>query len=100
MSDAQPTDQPRIPIQLVWNNAPEVPQVFADEALLQVVGDKIYLALGQVQVPPTADFPGETPSLDVRPVARLVLTRDAFQKLAAMLNGVASKLPTLGQTQD
>lgn len=78
---------------LVWAPGTDVRQVLADEAILQYVGDRVYLSVGQVQMPPAMAFAANVESVTVEPVARLVFTTASFHKLLTLLNLVADQIP-------
>ena len=77
---------------LVWAQETTVQQVLADEAILQYAGDRVYLSLGQVQMPPGEAF-SSVESVKVDTVARLVFTTESFHKLLLVLNRVAGQMP-------
>lgn len=79
-------------IKLHWTETPGLSQVLADEAIVQFTGDRVYVTVGQVQLPPIAT-PEEAPSfLDVAPIARLVFTTEAFHKIANTMKGVSEQI--------
>lgn len=81
-------------LKAVWaNGQEEVKQVLATEALLSYVGDSVYLTFGQIQVPPIAPGAPPPPSVEVRPVARIVLTEGSFHKVLTMLNRIGARVP-------
>lgn len=82
----------RKPTPLVWATDTDIKQMIADEAVLQYAADRVYLTLGQVQMPLGAALDGRLDSISVEPVARLVLTLNAFNKLRDMLNVVGDQL--------
>jgi hypothetical protein len=77
---------------LIWAQGTNVQQVLADEAILQYAADRVYLSVGQVQMPPAAAF-DNVESVTVETVARLVFTAASFHKLLAVLNHVADQIP-------
>ena len=78
-------------IRLHWPESTDLAQIMADEAVVQVVSDRVYLTIGQVQMHPTFALTG-VKSLEVEPVARLVYTIPAFHKLVSTLTSVADQM--------
>ena len=89
----KPDKAEKVAIPLWWSDTPAVQQVYGDEALLQIVGDHVYLAFGQAQVPAVATGIDPKTGVEIRPVARLVLTHSAFRKVASLLGRTAEQLP-------
>jgi hypothetical protein len=86
-----------------WTFDPALPQVHVDEAVLVSVNDRVFLTFGQIVVSlpvAAAARPSESPAQDttveIRPVARLVLTEAGFHRLVAMLNKIADNIPNPG----
>lgn len=77
---------------LFWADASAVKQVLADEAVVQFTGDRVYLTVGQVQIPLGLALGDKLESLEIAPVARLVFTTDSYLKLTAALQGVAEQI--------
>ena len=78
-------------VALHWHESTDLVQTLADEAIIQVVQDRVYLTVGQVQMPATTAIRGVN-SLEVAPVARLVYTFDAFEKLVKTLNNISNQM--------
>ena len=74
-----------------WLPAGQDPQVYVDEASLSYIGDRIYLTLGQIQAPAAGQTGPQ--SVDIQPVARVVMTEMAFHKIADLLNQVKDQIP-------
>lgn len=73
-------------------------QIYVDEAVLHYVNERIYLALGQIQVPPRDVSVPAAEIVHIRPVANVVLTESSFHKILTMLNRVALQIP--GRKED
>ena len=95
MSNPKPVVAPQEPkernFSLHWSEAPDLPLVLADEAVIQFTGDRVYITVGQVQMPPNLALERPT-GLEIAPVARLVFTTEAYHKLAKAMNGVSDEI--------
>lgn len=85
-SNAEPRQQAGVPGR--WT-APTIEQVYADEAAIAYINDRVYLTFGQIQVPSALTSLEE---IQIKPVARVVLSEQAFRKVLAMFNRVAPDL--------
>jgi hypothetical protein len=77
---------------LYWGEAPDLQQVLADEAFIQFAADRVYLTLGQVQVPPNPSSERAPKSLEIAPLARFVFTVASFQKLVNAMKSVSESI--------
>ena len=70
-------------VRLEWGALGATQMMPADEVFIQDLGDRIFLTFGQIQLPLNL---GAVPdSIQVLPVARLVMTRASMQKLQVLL---------------
>lgn len=72
-----------------WKGTDGVEQTIADDVLVHVINDRVYLSFGAVQAPVALSVSGP---LDVKAVSRLVLTPQAFRRIAAAFNNVIEQL--------
>lgn len=70
----------------------ERPQEYADEAVLHYVNGKVYLSLGQIQIPAVNPSESTLDSVEILPVARIVFSEATFHKVLDMMNRVAPKI--------
>lgn len=91
MADTKAQAPVRSEVKARWTNSDEVRQILANEANLTYINDQVYLSFGQLEVPPGAL---EAKSgIEIRSVARLVLTTGGFHKILKLLNAVADRIP-------
>ena len=80
-----PASPAKAPVQLTltWSSADQIDLVHVDHLHLARVKDQFYLTFGQVRMPVDTSGPltGE-----IRPAARLVLTREALARMVGLLN--------------
>jgi hypothetical protein len=75
-------------IALTWGSADDLDLLFADNLHLAQVNELFYLTFGQTRVPVVAKGTAPTEA-EIRPVSRLVISRDAFNKIATLLGRYA-----------
>ena len=66
-----------------WGNADQLDLVFVDNIHVQRINDQFYLTFGQVR--PPVEIPPSRMVAEIRPVARLVVPRDALTKIVELL---------------
>lgn len=77
----RPTKQGEIRVH--WGSVDSLDLLFADNVHLALVNDQFYVTFGQTRVPVAEDM-GSTQA-EIRPVSRLVISKDAFKKIASLL---------------
>lgn len=93
MTNPKPAIEPQAKgYALHWMDGSGIQQVLADEAIVQFTGDRVYVTIGQVQVPLGLALGDKHESLDIAPVARLVFTTEAYLKVAAVMSSVANSI--------
>jgi hypothetical protein len=77
-----PTFQVRIPLE--WDDAADVPIVYANQVLISHAGPEFFMVFGVV-VPPlnTTELPD---SLKIRPQVRVVVSREAMGSIVQAMN--------------
>lgn len=85
---------------LHWEERPEVEQVLADEAIVQVAADRVYVTVGQVQIPLGTALADKPASLEITPVARLVFTTASFHKIAKAMASVSEQLQKMSAKKE
>ena len=78
-------------VRLEWGTPSTMPMIAADEVFIQDLGDRVFLTFGQLHLPLSTTLVPE--EIQVVPVARLVLTRDAMQKFRALIADRANDQP-------
>ena len=58
--------------------------MFADNVLLQRVGDQFYLTFGQVRLP-AIQGPVKRGVAEIRPMVRVIIPKDALERIADLL---------------
>lgn len=70
-----------------WGDSAGIDQHFVDELLCQFVNERAYITFGQVRLPLSADM--TEGKVEIRPVARLIVTTESLNKMLAVLNRAA-----------
>ena len=79
---SQPTFQVRIPLE--WEEADELPIVYANQVLISHAGPEFFLVFGVVMPPiNTAELPD---TLKIRPQVRVVVSREAMGSIVQAMN--------------
>jgi hypothetical protein len=73
-----------LPPQVFWGDANQLEPVLADNLLLQQVNEQFYLTFGQVRPPAVTDSV-ERVVMEIRPVARLIVTEGALHRIVDLL---------------
>jgi hypothetical protein len=74
--------KPQIKLELQWGDAEHLEPIFVDNIHLARVNDQFYLTFGQIRLP----VKGVTSSSgELRPMVRLVLTKDTVEKITVLL---------------
>lgn len=73
-----------------WSSDQDVGQVYVDEMLIQIVNERAYVTFGQIRMP-LATKPSETARVEIRPVARLIVSVETLKKMLDVLNPVVAK---------
>lgn len=83
---AKPKDQASgtVNYRVYWSEDEDLDTVFVDNLFLQAVNEQVYLTFGQLQVPIGMD-PEETAAVEIRPMARMVVSPAALKKIVKML---------------
>lgn len=79
--DAQEPKQGEIRAE--WSDAAALDQVMVSELFLHMIRDHAYLTFGQIRLP-VGDIEGKT--AEIRPMARLVIPREALSRMLTVLN--------------
>ena len=82
-----------VAVEVRWSENPALDQISIDEMFCQLVNDRAYLTLGQLRFPMTPG--GEMPSsVEIRPVAKLVLTHEKLRQIVEVLGKLLVNSPT------
>lgn len=73
-----------------WSSDHDVGQVYVDEMLVQVVNERAYITFGQIRMP-LAITPSDAAQVEIRPMARLIVSVDTLKRMLAVLNPVVEK---------
>lgn len=73
-----------VTLEVFWGDADAVEPVFADNLALQRVNEQFYLTFGQIRLPATSAVTDRTVA-EIRPVARLIIPKDALHRVAELL---------------
>ena len=95
---AEPKEKPKergAPrLRAVWNNevASHLEQLFADNLHLAQVNDQFFLTFGQTRVPIIeVENQSEAMIAEIRPVAKLVIPKVAFERIAKLFADRSTK---------
>lgn len=91
MSDARPDptpEKPTFPIRFKWGALDDLDLEHVDHAYVQHINDHIYLSFGQNVVPFELPTDGSALDVEVQPIVRLIMTRDAAQSLQGLLTRI------------
>jgi len=70
-----------------WGDSAGIDQNFVDELLCQFVNERAYITFGQVRLPLSADV--TEGKVEIRPIARLIVTTETLNKMLTVLNRAA-----------
>jgi len=77
---------PQASIDVFWGKGEALEPIFADNLHLQRINDQFYLTFGQVRLPLIETNPAERVVAEIRPVVRLIVPKDALQRVVNMLS--------------
>ena len=73
-----------VPFRVYWSEVDDLDTEFIDNLFVQVINDQVYLTFGQMQIP--IDINPEDPAtVEIRPMARMVVSPAALEKFAKVL---------------
>jgi hypothetical protein len=84
--EAKGTDE-GVSIDVYWGSGEDLEPIYADQLHLQSINQQYYLTFGQLRPPLVKEgVPVDKIVAEIRPVAKLIVTREAFKRIAKLLN--------------
>ena len=72
-------------MEVFWGKPEHLEPIFADNLHLQRINDQFYLTFGQIVPPLVEGSPNERMVAEIRPVARMIVTKDALGRISELL---------------
>jgi len=72
-------------VELHWTKSDALDQTYVDHARLQRINEQFYLTFGQIRLPDDAGEDDSAIVAEIRPVAKVVMTAEALDRLRELL---------------
>ncbi|MBI1800610.1 MAG: hypothetical protein HYR71_03155 [Chloroflexi bacterium] len=83
-----------IQIPVHWGAVDHLPTLYANQLFITNAGQEVYLVFGEI-TPPVVVNPADLPKqLEIKPVAKIAVSREAMLKFREAINAIAQNLPS------